>query len=148
EFRTVDGPRYVWTTFSADQVDFNFKNPRVLLHVLEVLLTYVRRGADLIRLDAVTYLWYELGTSCAHLAETHEVVKLFRDVLDVCAPHVALITETNVPHKDNVSYFGDGSDEAQMVYNFALPPLVLHAFHRESVETLSRWARTLSPPSS
>jgi sucrose phosphorylase len=147
EFATVNGPRWVWTTFSADQVDLNFKSPRVLLSVLEILLTYVRRGADLIRLDAVTYLWYELGTSCAHLAQTHELVKLFRDVLDVAAPHVALVTETNVPHEDNVSYFGDGSDEAQMVYNFALPPLVLHAFHRGSAETLASWAKTLQPPS-
>jgi glycosidase len=147
EVATVNGRRYVWTTFSADQVDLNFKNPRVLVSVLEILLTYVRRGADLIRLDAVTYLWYELGTSCAHLAQTHEVVKLFRDVLDVCAPHVALVTETNVPHEENVSYFGDGGDEAQMVYNFALPPLVLHAFHRGNAETLGRWARALEPSS-
>ncbi|HEV8268228.1 MAG TPA: alpha-amylase family glycosyl hydrolase, partial [Thermoanaerobaculia bacterium] len=147
EFATVNGPKYVWTTFSADQVDLNFKNPRVLVSMLEILLTYVRRGADLVRLDAITYLWYELGTRCAHLTQTHEVVKLFRDVLDVCAPHVALVTETNVPHEDNVSYFGGGTDEAQMVYNFALPPLVLHAFHRGSAETLRRWARTLEPPS-
>lgn len=147
EFATVNGPRYVWTTFSADQVDLNFRNPRVLVSVLEILLTYVRRGADLIRLDAVTYLWYELGTTCAHLSQTHELVKVFRDVLDVCAPHVALITETNVPHEDNVSYFGDGADEAQMVYNFALPPLVLHAFHRGNAEALGAWARTLEPPS-
>src|SRR5262249_35502218 len=121
-------------------------NPRVLVSVLEILLTYVRRGADLIRLDAVTYLWYELGTTCAHLAQTHEVVKLFRDVLDVCAPHVALVTETNVPHAGNGPHFGDGGDEAQRVCNFALPPLVLHAFHRGSAETLARWAETLEPP--
>jgi sucrose phosphorylase len=147
EFATVNGKKYVWTTFSADQIDLNFKNPRVLVSILEILLTYVRRGADLVRLDAVTYLWYELGTSCAHLKETHEVVKLLRDVLDVCAPHVALVTETNVPHEDNVSYFGDGTDEAQMVYNFALPPLVLHAFQTSSSATLSRWAAALEPPS-
>lgn len=147
EFATVYGPRYLWTTFSSDQVDLNFKSPRVLLSVLEIFLTYVRRGADLVRLDAVTYLWYELGTRCAHLKETHELVKLFRDVLDACAPHVALITETNVSHEDNVSYFGNGRDEAQMVYNFALPPLVLHAFHGGNAETLGGWARTLEPPS-
>src|SRR5262249_19171435 len=146
EVATVWGPRWVWTTFSPDQVDLNFKNPRVLVSILEILLTYVRRGADLIRLDAVTYLWYELGTTCAHLTQTHEVVKLFRDVLDVCAPHVALVTETNVPHADNVSYFGDGADEAQMVYNFALPPLVLHASRRGTTEALARWAGTLEPP--
>ena len=119
----------MWTTFSPDQVDLNFRNERVLLRVVEILLDYVRRGADIIRLDAVTYIWRELGTRCAHLLQTHALVQLFRAVLDVVAPQVALITETNVPHEDNVGYFGDGADEAQMVYNFALPPLVLHTFH-------------------
>lgn len=143
-FRTINGIRYVWTTFSPDQIDLNFRNERVLQRVVEILLYYVRRGADLIRLDAVTYIWRELGTSCVHLEGTHALVKLFRAILDVVAPHVALITETNVPHADNISYFGDGSDEAQMVYNFALPPLVMHAFHRADATTLSRWAASLN----
>ncbi len=147
EVNTIHGTRYVWTTFSPDQIDLNFKNPKVLLKVLEILLYYVRRGADLIRLDAITYLWSELGTSCAHLRQTHEVVKLFRNILDVVSPHVALVTETNVPHRDNITYFGDGHDEAQMVYNFALPPLVLHAFLEGDARELSRWATDLEPPS-
>ena len=142
-FRTINGTRYVWTTFSPDQVDLNFKNERVLQDVVEILLYYVRRGADFLRLDAVTYIWRELGTSCAHLEQTHALVKLFRAILDVVAPQTALITETNVPHADNIGYFGDGRDEAQMVYNFALPPLVLHAFHRGDATALSRWAEGL-----
>ncbi|MEW6365079.1 MAG: alpha-amylase family glycosyl hydrolase [Acidobacteriota bacterium] len=148
EFPTIKGQRFVWTTFSADQIDLNYKNPKVLIDVLEVLLGYCRRGADLIRLDAVTYLWHELGTSCAHLEQTHEIVKLIRDVLDAAAPHVGIITETNVPHRDNITYFGDGSDEAQMVYNFALPPILLHTFLKGDAGALSRWAGTLAPPSS
>lgn len=142
-FHTLNGARHVWTTFSADQVDLNYKNPAVLLRIIEVLLTYVRRGADVVRLDAVTYIWRELGTRCALLKETHTLVQLLRAVLDAVAPRVALITETNVPHKDNVSYFGDGSNEAQMVYNFALPPLVLHTFHSGRCERLARWASGL-----
>ena len=144
-FRTINGMRFVWTTFSPDQVDLNFRSPRVLLRVVEILLAYVQRGADVVRLDAVTYIWRELGTSCAHLRETHALVQLFRAILDVAAPRVALITETNVPHADNISYFGNGVDEAQLVYNFALPPLVLHTFHTGSCDTLARWARTLTP---
>ncbi len=147
EFATVEGPRWLWTTFSRDQIDLNFRHPRVRVEILEILLSYVRRGADLVRLDAVTYIWHELGTSCAHLKRTHEVVKLIRDVLDAAAPHVALVTETNVPHADNVTYFGDGTDEAQMVYNLALPPLVLHAFVTGSAEALSGWAAGLETPS-
>jgi glucosylglycerate phosphorylase len=147
QFLSIDGPLWVWTTFSPDQIDLNFKNPKVLLNVTETLLFYVRKGADLVRLDAVTYLWDELGTTGANLAQTHEIVKLFRDVLDIAAPEVALVTETNVPHDENVSYFGNGSDEAQMVYNFALPPLVLHAFYRGDATWLSRWASQLEFPS-
>ncbi|HUG55142.1 MAG TPA: sugar phosphorylase, partial [Vicinamibacteria bacterium] len=127
--------------------DLNFKTPRVLQRVVEVLLYYVRRGADIVRLDAITYVWHELGTRCAHLKETHALVQLFRAILDVVAPHVAVVTETNVPHADNVSYFGDGSNEAQMVYNFALPPLVLHTFYTGSCRELADWARGLEPVS-
>ena len=146
-FETLNGPRYVWTTFSHDQVDLNYKNPEVLLSVVELLLFYVRQGADIIRLDAVTYLWAEPGTSSVHLEQTHEIVKLFRTILGIVAPHVALVTETNVPHEENVSYFGDGSDEAQMIYNFALPPLVLHTFYQEDVTAISNWAENLLSPS-
>jgi sucrose phosphorylase len=147
KFQSINGPVWVWTTFSADQVDLNYKDPRVLMFIIETVLLYVRRGADLLRLDAVTYLWSEPGTPSVHLEQTHEIIKLFRDVLDVVAPSVALVTETNVPHKENVSYFGNGSDEAQMVYNFALPPLVLHTFYREDTTALTKWAQDLEYPS-
>ncbi len=147
KFQSIDGPVWVWTTFSADQVDLNYKNPQVLLYIIETVLFYVRWGADLLRLDAVTFLWREPGTPSVHLRQTHEIIKLFRDILDVVAPWVALITETNVPHEDNVSYFGNGSDEAQLVYNFALPPLVLHTFYREDTTALSKWAKALEYPS-
>lgn len=146
-FHAIHGPVWAWTTFSPDQIDLNYRNPKVLLSVIDTLLLYVRKGADLLRLDAVTYLWDEPGTPGANLAQTHQIIKLFRDVLDVAAPHVTLVTETNVPHEENVTYFGDGTDEAQMVYNFALPPLVLHAFYREDASRLSAWARELEYPS-
>jgi sucrose phosphorylase len=142
-FQGLNGPRWVWTTFSPDQVDLNYRNERVLMRVLDILLDYVRRGADIIRLDAVTYIWRELGTRCAHLREAHALVQLFRAVLDVVAPQVALVTETNVPHEDNISYFGTGANEAQMVYNFSLPPLVLHTFHTGDASRLRDWAASL-----
>ena len=146
-FHALDGPIWVWTTFSPDQVDLNYRNPRVLLLVIEALLMYVRRGADLLRLDAITYLWDEPGTTGASLEQTHAVVRLLREVLNVAAPHVALVTESNVPHEENISYFGNGHDEAQAVYNFALPPLVLHAFYRGDATALSAWAERLEYPS-
>jgi len=146
-FETIKGPAWVWTTFSEDQIDLNFRNPDVLMQVVDSILFYIRHGADILRLDAVTYIWAEPGTESIHLPQTHEIVKLLRDVVDAVGSGVALITETNVPHKDNVSYFGNGYDEAHMVYNFALPPLVLHAFYREDTGYLSRWAKKIDPPS-
>jgi glycosidase len=146
KFYSIDGPIWVWTTFSPDQIDLNFRNPKVLLTVIDTLLHYVRRGADLVRIDAATYMWHQPGTSSASLEETHQLIKIFREVLDIAAPEVALVTETNVPHAENVSYFGNGRDEAQMVYNFALPPLVLHAFYRGDASWLSRWAAALEYP--
>jgi glycosidase len=140
---TAHGERSVWTTFSADQIDLNFANPDVLLKIIEILLLYVEKGAEIIRLDAIAYLWKKIGTPCIHLEETHRVVRLLRAVLDAVAPHVLLITETNGPHEENISYFGDGSDEAQLVYQFPLPPLVLHAFHAGSARYLTEWASTL-----
>lgn len=147
EFQTARGPERVWTTFSADQVDLNVKNPRVLLALLEALLFYVAHGARFIRLDAIAYLWKEIGTPCIHLPQTHAVIQFMRAVLDEVAPHVQLITETNVPHADNISYFGDGTNEAQLVYNFALPPLVLHTLLRGDASHLTRWATSLKAPS-
>ena len=147
EFPTARGRRRLWTTFSADQVDLDYRNPRVLLAVLEVLLFYAARGARFIRLDAIAFLWKEIGTTCLHLPQTHAIVQLMRAVLDKAAPHVRLITETNVPHAENVSYFGNGANEAQLVYNFALPPLVLHSFATGNAVKLTRWAQSLTLPS-
>lgn len=147
EFQTARGSEKVWTTFSADQVDLNFKNSAVLLATVRALLFYAQHGAKFIRLDAIAYLWKEIGTNCIHLPQTHRVIQLLRAVLDDVAPGVRLITETNVPHPDNISYFGDGKNEAQLVYNFALPPLVLHSLATGNAEKLTRWAATLATPS-
>ncbi len=142
-FETAHGLCHVWTTFSSDQIDLNFAQPDVLLKIVEVLLFYVAHGASLIRLDAIAYLWKSSGTPCIHLPETHKVVQLFRDILDRVAPGVSLITETNVPHSENISYFGDGTNEAQLVYQFTLPPLLLHTFATGDATALSEWAAGL-----
>jgi sucrose phosphorylase len=147
KFETPSGSKAVWTTFSGDQIDLNYRHPDVLLEIIDILLFYISRGAEFIRLDAIAYLWKEIGTSCIHLPPTHRIIQLIRAVLDGVAPHVTLITETNVPHADNISYFGDGRNEAQLVYNFALPPLTLHTFHTGNARALSEWASTLTLPS-
>jgi len=153
---TPSGEKHVWTTFSEDQIDLNFGNPAVLLEIIDILLFYVQQGALLIRLDAVAFLWKEIGTTCSHLPQTHEVIKLLRAVLDLVAPGIILITETNVPHKENISYFGKPlpyvggelplGDEAQMVYQFPLAPLVLHTFRTGDTGALTQWADNLDVP--
>lgn len=144
EIRTRHDVRHVWATFSKDQIDLNYGNPDVLMQAIDILLYYIRQGARVIRLDAVAFLWKELGTNCIHLPQTHEVVKLLRDIVSDIEPGVVLLTETNVPHKENVSYFGN-SDEAHMVYQFSLPPLVLHAIHTGSTHYLRQWLNDLEP---
>lgn len=139
--------RHLWTTFSEDQIDLNYSNPDVLLAMIDVLLTYLERGADYVRLDAVGYMWKTPGTTCIHLEKTHQLIKLFRAIADEVAPGTVIITETNVPHKDNVSYLGNGQDEAHMVYQFSLPPLVLHTLHRQDCWALCQWAQSLTLPS-
>jgi sucrose phosphorylase len=136
----------VWTTFSADQLDLNYANPAVVQEIINVLLFYVAQGADFIRLDAIGYLWKEIGTSCLHLPQTHRMVQLFRAILDDVAPGVSLITETNVPHAENISYFGNGRNEAQLVYNFSLAPLILYTLHTGNAEAISHWAAGLTTP--
>jgi len=145
EIPTHDGLRHVWTTFSADQVDLNYRNPKVLLEMLDILLFYLTQGSRITRLDAIAFLWKEEGTNCLHLPQTHEVVKLMRDIVEAVCPGAILLTETNVPHEENISYFGDG-DEAQMVYQFSLPPLLLHAIHSGNTEYLYDWLKNLTPP--
>ncbi|RCK74934.1 MAG: Sucrose phosphorylase [Anaerolineae bacterium] len=146
-FRTAHGEKRVWTTFSADQVDLNYHNPRVLLEMVDVLLFYAQQGASFIRLDAIAFLWKEIGTTCLHLPQTHRIIQLLRAVFESVAPHVRLITETNVPHAENLAYFGDGTNEAHLVYNFALPPLVYHTLHNEDGSAFSRWVASLELPS-
>ncbi len=146
-FQTPSGAKKVWTTFSADQIDLNYRNPNVLLAFSTPFLLYAERGARFIRLDAIAYLWKEIGTSCIHLPQTHALIQLMRAMLDEVAPWVRLITETNVPHADNIAYFGDGKNEAQLVYNFALPPLTLHTFRTGNTTALAHWAETLTLPS-
>ena len=139
---TRDGTRYVWTTFSADQVDLNWENPDVFFEFLDILMFYISQGARIVRLDAIAFLWKTVGTSCLHLKETHEIVKLYRDILTMLAPQVILLTETNVPHEENISYFGNGN-EAHMVYQFSLPPLLLHGLLTENPDHLKTWASSL-----
>lgn len=146
KFNTVAGEKYLWTTFSTDQIDLNFKSIDVYLEILDVLLTYASRGARFIRLDAIGFLWKELGTTCMHHPKTHEIIKSYRAILDEYMPGTFIITETNVPHKENISYLGNGNDEAHLVYQFPLPPLTMFTILTGNATKLSEWADELEEP--
>jgi sucrose phosphorylase len=144
EVETAAGTRHVWATFSHDQIDFDFSNPDVLVEFCSILGFYLSQGATRVRLDAIAYLWKQLGTRCIHLPETHQIVKLMRTLVELRDPTALLITETNVPHGDNTSYFGDG-DEAHVVYNFTLAPLIVWSLITGQADTLTSWLGRLDP---
>ncbi|MFC3052886.1 sugar phosphorylase [Kordiimonas pumila] len=141
---TKNGPRHVWCTFSHDQVDLNFKNPDVLVEFLRIMRLHIDNGVRILRLDAVAFLWKEIGTNCVHLPETHAVVRLMRLLLDYTDEEVVLLTETNVPNAENLSYFGN-RNEAHAIYNFSLPPLILHALLTGTSQHLIRWQMAMPP---
>ncbi len=144
EVDTNQGKKYVWATFSADQVDLNYGNPDVLIEVIKVILFYIQKGAKYIRLDAVGFLWKCIGTPCIHLPQTHALIKLFREIAQMLNPDVALITETNVPNRENLSYFGN-RDEAHLIYNFSLPPLMINALLQGKSDHLKTWMMSMPP---
>jgi sucrose phosphorylase len=144
KLETIDGPKHVWSTFSADQIDVDFSNPDVLLEYVKIILLYIKAGTRYIRLDAVGYLWKELGTTCIHLPQTHAIVRLLREMLQMIDPGIAIITETNVPNRENLSYFGN-RNEAHMIYNFSLPPLVLNALMQGRSDYLKQWMMSMPP---
>lgn len=141
---TADGPRHVWCTFSHDQIDLDFRNPEVLLEFLRIIRLHVDNGVQIVRLDAVAFLWKEAGTSSIHMRQTHEIVKLIRMLCDFAVEPIILLTETNVPKAENLSYFGK-QDEAHVIYNFPLPPLILHALLSGNAQHLVKWQRSMPP---
>ncbi|EPS3571041.1 sugar phosphorylase [Listeria monocytogenes] len=143
-FHKYENDKELWTTFSEDQLDLNVRNIDCLVALTDVLLFYASKQATSIRLDAIGFLWKTSGTTCMHLPETHEIISLWRLLIDELYPNLQIITETNVPHEENISYFGDGENEANMVYQFPLPPLVLHTFTCHDTTKLSKWAKSIS----
>ncbi|MEM7763096.1 MAG: sugar phosphorylase [Pseudomonadota bacterium] len=144
EVDTADGKRWVWCTFGPDQVDLDFANPEVLLTFIEIIRTYLNHGVSVLRLDAVAFLWKEPGTSSLHDQRTHEIIKLLRTLVEFRDASVMLITETNVPNRDNLTYFGN-SNEAHAIYNFSLPPLLIHTLLTGDCRHLKTWMMSMPP---
>lgn len=144
EVQTEDGVRHVWCTFSEDQVDLNFKNPQVLLEFVNIIRQYMEVGVEIFRLDAVAFLWKEVGTPCIHLQQTHEIIKVLRLLIEHRNPSAVIITETNVPNRENLTYFGN-ANEAHVIYNFSLPPLVIYTLISGDCRHLKTWLMSMPP---
>jgi len=144
ETETLDGTRHVWCTFSHDQVDLNFENPKVLLEFVKIIKLYLDNGVSLFRLDAVAFLWKNITTPSINLPETHDVIRLLRLLIEHINPNAIVITETNIPNKENLSYFGN-ANEAHLIYNFTLPPLVLYTLLSGKSDLIKQWLMSMPP---
>ncbi|MEQ8825443.1 MAG: sugar phosphorylase [Filomicrobium sp.] len=141
---TVDGLKHVWCTFGHDQVDLNFSNPEVLCEFVRILRLYIDKGVRIVRLDAVAFLWKEPQSSCLHLPQTHELIRLLRTLVNFDSEEVVLLTETNVPNEENLTYFGN-QNEAHAIYNFSLPPLMVHGLLAGTSDYLKGWMMRMPP---
>lgn len=144
ETETLQGTRHVWCTFSHDQVDLDFSKPEVLLEFVKIIKLYLDKGIKLFRLDAVAFLWKELDTNCINLPQTHEVIRLLRLLIEHNNPQAIIITETNIPNQENLSYFGN-ANEAHLIYNFTLPPLILYSLLSGNSALIKQWLMSMPP---
>lgn len=144
EVETLDGTRHVWCTFSADQVDLDFGNPQVLVEFVNIIRHYLDHGVKIFRMDAVAFLWKQPGTPSIHLQQTHEVIKLLRTLIEHHSPDAIIITETNVPNRENLTYFGN-ANEAHVIYNFSLPPLLVYTLLSGDCRHLKTWLMSMPP---
>ena len=142
EINIFNKKEYLWRTFSDDQIDLNFKNPKVLLRFIKIMVNLIKNGVTIFRLDAIAYLWKESGTKCINLKQTHEIVKVLRIVSNSLNIKTIIVTETNLPEKENLSYFGN-NDESNWIYNFTLPPLLIYSLLFENGSYLNAWCKKL-----
>ncbi|MGI2168941.1 sugar phosphorylase [Shewanella sp. MF05960] len=141
---TPSGTQYVWSTFSHDQVDFDFRNPKVLIEFVTIIRQYLDAGVSIFRLDAVAFLWKVVGTKSINLPQTHEVIRLLRTLIEHAQNDAMIITETNIPNTQNLTYFGN-ANEAHCIYNFSLPPLLINTLITGSCLYLKRWLMSMPP---
>ncbi len=114
---------YYFHRFYDIQPDLNYKNPEVLIEMINILSFWKIKGIDGFRMDAAPFLWKEEGTNSENLEKTHLILKIFRKALDYLGEGTSLIAEANQPPKEVVEYFGDG-DECHAAYHFPLMPKV------------------------
>ncbi|MBU0550690.1 alpha-amylase [Myxococcota bacterium] len=133
--------RWVMTVFHRYQWDLNYTQPRVLIEMLDVLLFWANEGADVLRLDAVAFLWKRLGTSGQSLPEAHDILRLLRACSQVVAPGVQLLAEAIVAPEDIVRYFGGGPEidpECEIAYHATLMALLWDGIATRNAKVLNQ----------
>jgi amylosucrase len=140
--------RWVWTTFNAYQWDLDYTNPAVFRAMAEVMLDLAAAGADVLRLDAVPFLWKRLGTDCQNQPEVHELLQAFRAVVRIAAPAVAFKAEAIVSPHQLVAYLGAGrhqGKECDLAYHNALMVLLWSALASRRVGLMTHTLAAIPP---
>jgi len=143
----------VWTTFSREevegieetrQVDLNYRNPNVFAEAVIIALAYLERGAAVLRLDAIGYLWKEIGSTCIHEKKTHRIIQAMQAILKEAAPGVITVAEVNEPQEEAFKYIGDNDRPGtDMAYQFVHFPLAVYSILTGDAGYYRRWIDTI-----
>ena len=119
--------KWVMTVFNTYQWDLNYRNPAVLIEMIDIILFWANQGADILRLDAVAFLWKKIGSTCQNEREAHLLLQLMKDCCQVTAPGVLFIAEAIVAPSEVTKYFGEdaiNAKECEIAYNATLMSLL------------------------
>ncbi|WP_028577753.1 amylosucrase [Desulfomicrobium escambiense] len=131
--------KWVMTVFNSYQWDLNYRNPAVLIEMIDIILFWANKGADILRLDAVAFLWKKIGSTCQNEREAHLILRLMKDCCQVTAPGVLFIAEAIVAPSEIAKYFGEHaiySKECEIAYNATLMALLWDAVATKNAKLL------------
>jgi len=138
--------KWVMTSFNNYQWDLNYKNPAVFIEMLDIILFWANQGVDILRLDAVAFLWKKVGTSCQNEREAHLILQLMKDCCQVTAPGVLFIAEAIVAPTEVIKYFGEDAivaKECEIAYNVTFMALLWDAMATKNAKLLNQGLKSL-----
>ncbi|MBK9160978.1 MAG: alpha-amylase [Nitrosomonadales bacterium] len=138
--------KWVMTVFNSYQWDLNYRNPEVLIEMIDIILFWANQGADILRLDAVAFLWKKIGSTCQNEHEAHLLLQLMKDCCQVTAPGVLFIAEAIVSPGEVTKYFGEdaiNAKECEIAYNATFMSLLWDAVATKNANLLNRGVKSL-----
>jgi amylosucrase len=138
--------RWVMTVFNDYQWDLNYSNPAVFIEMLDIILYWANQGADILRLDAVAFLWKKIGSVCQNEREAHLILQLLKDCCQVTAPGVLFIAEAIVAPVEVIKYFGEDAviaKECEIAYNATFMALLWDAVATKNTNLLNQGIKSL-----